>query len=58
MKNIIWALVILIIAIGILLESRYTLIVDSPVVAKIDRMTGDVWIVNAGVWRKVQGESK
>lgn len=54
MKNIIWAIVILIIGLGLLAEARYTLIVDSPVVARIDRLTGDVWIVNSGVWRKVQ----
>lgn len=54
MKNIIWAIVILIIALGIIIECRYTLVVDSPVVAKIDRLTGDTWIVNAGIWRKVE----
>lgn len=54
MKNMILAIVILIAAIGFVAESRYTLIVDSPVVAKLDRFTGDVWIVNSGVWRKIQ----
>ena len=54
MKNWITAIVILIIGIGVISEFRYTLIVDSPVVAKLDRLTGDVWIVNSGVWRKVQ----
>lgn len=54
MKNIILAILILIVSVGIILECRYALVVDSPVVAKIDRLTGDVWIVNAGVWRKVQ----
>lgn len=54
MKHIIWAIVILVIGAGAMLQSRYTLVVDSPVVAKVDSLTGDVWIVNAGVWRKVQ----
>jgi len=54
MKNWIIAIVILVIGIGIALESRYAMIVDSPIVAKIDRLTGDVWIVNSGIWRKVQ----
>lgn len=58
MKNILLlAIVILIIGIFGLLELRYALIVDSPVVAKLDKLTGDVWIVNAGVWRKVQMEA-
>jgi len=54
MKSVIWAIVILIVALGVILECRYMLIVNSPIVAKIDRFTGDVWIANAGVWRKVQ----
>lgn len=54
MKTIICAIVILIIGAGLLAENRYTLVVDSPVVAKLDRFTGDTWIVNSGVWRKVQ----
>ena len=54
MKNLIWPIVLLIIGIGLVAECRYTLIVDSPVVAKLDRITGEVWIVNSGVWRKVQ----
>ncbi len=54
MKTIICAIVILIIGAGFIAENRYTLIVDSPVVAKLDRFTGDAWIVNSGVWRKVE----
>lgn len=57
MKNIIWPIVILIVGLGILLEARYTLVVDSPVVAKIDRLTGDAWIVNSGTWIKVEHQS-
>ena len=54
MKTIICAIVILIIGAGFLVENRYTLVVDSPVVAKLDRFTGDAWIVNSGIWRKVE----
>ena len=54
MKNFILAVVILIVGTGIILEGRYEVKIDSPVVARIDRLTGDVWIVNSGVWRKVQ----
>jgi len=54
MKSLIWAIVILIIALGVILECRYMLVVNSPIVAKIDRFTGDVWIANAGVWRRVE----
>ena len=54
MKTIIWAIVILIVVAGVALECRYAFIVDLPIVAKIDRFTGDVWIVNSGEWRKVQ----
>lgn len=54
MKNLIWVIVIAAIAAGILLEMRYEFFIDSPVVAKFDRLTGDAWIVNSGVWRKIQ----
>lgn len=54
MKNILWPIVILVIAVGIILGFRYELVVNSPIVAKIDRLTGDVWIANAGNWIKVQ----
>jgi len=53
MKNMILVIVILIIGAGIVLEGRYTLVIDSPVVAKLDRLTGDVWIANSGLWRKI-----
>lgn len=53
MKNIAIALVILIVGIGAILSNRYQVVVYSPIVAKIDRLTGDVWIVNSGMWRKV-----
>ena len=58
MKHWIWAIVILIIAVGLVAESRYTLIVNSPIVAKLDNLTGDVWIANSGAWRKVEHKSK
>ena len=54
MKNLIWAIVILVIASGLILEYRYDIKIHSPVVAKLDRFTGDVWIVNSGVWRKIE----
>lgn len=54
MKNFIWPIVVLIIGIGLLVEMRYDLTINSPIVARIDRITGDVWIANAGTWRKVQ----
>lgn len=54
MKTIIWAVVILIIATGIMLESRYKIVIHSPIVARLDRLTGDVWIANSGVWVKVK----
>jgi len=54
MKHLICAIIILIVGAGYLLESRYALVVDSPVVAKLDKFTGDVWIVNSGIWRKIQ----
>ena len=48
MKTIIWALTLLIIAAAVILELRYSIVIDSPVVAKLDRLRGDVWIANAG----------
>jgi len=58
MKNLILVIVIFIIGAGLIVEQRYTVVVHSPVVAKLDRLTGDVWIVNSGVWRKVQPPSE
>ncbi|MFH1752754.1 MAG: hypothetical protein ABH875_01085 [Candidatus Omnitrophota bacterium] len=37
---------------------RYALVVNSPIVAKIDRLTGDVWVANPGVWLKVNHVAK
>ena len=54
MKSIVWIIALAVIALCAVLEFRYELIVNSPIVAKIDRLTGDVWIVNSGIWRKVQ----
>lgn len=56
MKNLVLAVVILIVGIAAVAEFRYDLVIDSPVVARLDRLTGDTWIVNAGAWRKVQPE--
>lgn len=55
-KAVIWAIVVLIIAGGVLMENRYTVKIHSPIVAKIDNITGDVWIANSGVWMKVQNQ--
>ena len=54
MKNVLWAIVIVVLAALFILEFRYTLVVNSPIVAKIDRITGDVWVANSGMWLKVQ----
>lgn len=54
MKNLVIAIAILIVGIGLILEYRYAVIIDSPIVAKIDRLTGDAWIANSGLWRKVE----
>lgn len=54
MKNIIWVALVLILAALFVLEFRYELVINSPIVAKIDRITGDVWIANSGVWLKLQ----
>ena len=53
MKNSLWIAVILVLAALLTFEFRYTLVVNSPIVAKIDRLTGDVWIANSGMWLKV-----
>ena len=54
MKNIIWPIVVIVLAAGWMFLSRYELMVKPPVVAKIDRLTGDTWIVNSGYWTKIQ----
>jgi hypothetical protein len=54
MKHLIWAIAVVVIGAGILLEFRYAIIVHTPVVVRFDRLSGDAWIVNSGVWRKVQ----
>ena len=58
MKNIIWAILVLALAVLFVFEFRYALVVNSPIVAKIDRVTGDVWIANSGAWLKVQHSAK
>ncbi|MCX5678086.1 MAG: hypothetical protein NTY76_03145 [Candidatus Omnitrophica bacterium] len=58
MKNISWVAVVLILAVLFILEFRYTVVVHSPIVAKVDRLTGDVWIANSGMWLKVQHSVK
>lgn len=58
MKNMGWVIVVLILAALFVLEFRYTLVVNSPIVAKIDRLTGDVWVANSGRWLKVQHMAK
>lgn len=58
MKNIIWIIALVVLTVLSVLEFRYALIVNSPIVAKIDRITGDVWIANSGTWRKVQHAPK
>jgi hypothetical protein len=54
MKHLIWGVVVLIVAGGVLMSSRYDVRISSPIVAKLDRFTGDTWIANAGEWKKVQ----
>ncbi len=56
MKNILLAVVVLIIALLALIEFRYAIIIDSPVVAKFDRLTGKLWIVNSGVLSEIENE--
>jgi hypothetical protein len=58
MKNVIWAILVLILAAIFVVEFRYTLVINTPIVAKIDRLTGDVWIANSGKWLKVQHSAK
>jgi len=54
MKNIIWPIVVVVLAAGWMFLSRYELIVKPPIVAKIDHLTGDTWIANSGYWSKIQ----
>lgn len=58
MKNNIWIVVVLMLAALLTLEFRYALVVNSPIVAKIDRLTGDVWVANSGMWLKVNHIAK
>lgn len=53
-KNILWALVVLLAVIIMASGHRYVLQVNSPVVVKMDRLTGDTWIVNSGAWIKIK----
>ena len=53
MKNMTWILTVVILAAILIIGFRYALVVNSPIVAKIDRITGDVWIANSGMWLKV-----
>lgn len=54
MKNTIIIALVISLAAVLALEFRYDVVVNSPIVAKIDRMTGDVWIANSGMWLKLK----
>jgi hypothetical protein len=54
MKNSTWAVIVLVLAALCVIEFRYALVVNSPIVAKIDRITGNVWVANSGMWVKVK----
>ncbi|MFH1190048.1 MAG: hypothetical protein V1682_05090 [Candidatus Omnitrophota bacterium] len=54
MKNITWPVAVIILAAMCVIGFRYDIVVNSPIVAKIDRITGDVWVANSGMWLKVQ----
>jgi len=53
MKTLLWIIVVIAIAAGLLYELRYDVRIDSPVVLKLDRLTGEVWVANSGAWRKI-----
>ncbi len=56
MKNsfIIVALLVLIAAASILYVSRYQIIVNSPIIVKLNRLTGEAWVANNGVWMDIE----
>jgi len=56
MKNFFLGIVILILGILLIVEFRYSISIHSPVVAKFDRFTGRLWIVNSGVLSEIENE--
>lgn len=53
MKYLIIAIAILLVGAGLVVENRYDIKIHSPIVAKLDRFTGEVYIVNSGAWMRV-----
>lgn len=50
MKNELWLLVALIVASCVIVVNRYQITVNTPVVVKLDRFTGQAWIAKGGMW--------
>ena len=59
MKNSLVAVICgIIVAITLLFLLRFDVDVHSPIVCRLDRWTGKVWIVNQGTWRLVKPETE
>lgn len=59
MKNTLLIIILaVLVCVTFMLENRYKLIVDSPVVAKLDKITGEVWVANSGKWYKIENAGK
>ena len=60
MKNNIAIIVLLgiIIASSILFLLRYEITVHSPIIVKLNRITGQAWVANNGVWMDIKNAPK
>ena len=54
MKNHMRFILIIVIIAMILVLTRYRITVNSPIVVKVDRWTGETWVANSGVWMNIE----
>ena len=58
MKAVINLIIAVIIAASALLILRYEITVYSPIIVKLDRLTGKSWVANSGVWMEISHGAK
>ena len=58
MKNGTFLFIAIIIIAALLFLFRYNITVNSPIIVKLDRLTGQTWVANSGVWMDIEHEKE
>ena len=58
MKPVLTLIIAAIFAASLLLLFRYDITVQSPIIVKLDRLSGKSWVANSGVWMEIVDEAK